>query len=78
LELVIAFFQQQPTGFVEPDEYLTIGKLMEKLRMCSSPHQHQHQQRHGSIGHMAGMMGRGEMPGGMHRIASQEFIRKVE
>jgi len=67
LELVIAFFQQQPTGFVEPDEYLTIGKLMEKLRVCSSPQQQQ-----------GVHMSRGEMPGGMHRIASQEFVRKVE
>ncbi|KAK8199094.1 uncharacterized protein BKA78DRAFT_998 [Phyllosticta capitalensis] len=40
LELVMSFFQHQPSGFVEPQEYVTIGKLMEKLRL----------QRSGSIG----------------------------
>ncbi|KAF4308481.1 hypothetical protein GTA08_BOTSDO03430 [Botryosphaeria dothidea] len=33
LELVMSFFQQQPSGFVEPQEYVTIGKLMEKLKL---------------------------------------------
>ncbi|KAF2199265.1 CenpB-DNA-bind-domain-containing protein [Delitschia confertaspora ATCC 74209] len=33
LELVMSFFQQQPTGFVEPQEYVMIGKLMEKLKI---------------------------------------------
>ncbi|KAK7545363.1 hypothetical protein IWX49DRAFT_551801 [Phyllosticta citricarpa] len=33
LELVMSFFQHQPSGFVEPQEYVTIGKLMEKLRL---------------------------------------------
>ncbi|KAF2267818.1 CenpB-DNA-bind-domain-containing protein, partial [Lojkania enalia] len=33
LELVMSFFQQQPTGFVEPEEYVMIGKLMEKLKI---------------------------------------------
>ena len=34
LELVINFFQSQNAGFlVEPQEYVTIGKLMEKLRI---------------------------------------------
>jgi hypothetical protein len=27
------FFQHQPSGFVEPQEFVTIGKLMEKLRL---------------------------------------------
>lgn len=35
LEIVMNFFQQQPTGFVEPQEYMTIGKLMEKLKLHS-------------------------------------------
>jgi hypothetical protein len=25
------FFSTQPTGFVDPQEYVTIGKLMQKL-----------------------------------------------
>ncbi|KAF2139622.1 uncharacterized protein K452DRAFT_310553 [Aplosporella prunicola CBS 121167] len=33
LELVMSFFQQQPSGFVEPQEYVTIGRLMEKLKL---------------------------------------------
>jgi hypothetical protein len=33
LELVMSFFQQQPQGFVEPQEYVMIGKLMEKLKI---------------------------------------------
>lgn len=33
LELVMSFFQTQPTGFVEPQEYVMIGKLMEKLKI---------------------------------------------
>ncbi|KAF2816797.1 CenpB-DNA-bind-domain-containing protein [Mytilinidion resinicola] len=33
LELVMNFFQHQPTGFVEPQDYMTIGKLMEKLKL---------------------------------------------
>lgn len=33
LELVMNFCQHQPSGFVEPQEYITIGKLMEKLRL---------------------------------------------
>ncbi|KAF2091654.1 CenpB-DNA-bind-domain-containing protein, partial [Saccharata proteae CBS 121410] len=41
LELVMSFFQQQPTGFVvEPQEYVTIGKLMEKLKLQRSPDAH--------------------------------------
>jgi hypothetical protein len=37
LELVMAFFQGQNAGFVvEPQEYVTIGKLMEKLRIKRS------------------------------------------
>jgi hypothetical protein len=31
LELVMNFFSTQPTGFVDPQEYVTIGKLMQKL-----------------------------------------------
>lgn len=33
LEVVINFFQHQPQGFVEPQDFLTIGKLMEKLKL---------------------------------------------
>ena len=34
MELVMSFFQSQHDGFVvEPQEYVTIGKLMEKLRI---------------------------------------------
>ncbi|KAF2738711.1 CenpB-DNA-bind-domain-containing protein [Polyplosphaeria fusca] len=33
LELVMNFFQHQPNGFVEPQEYVMIGKLMEKLKI---------------------------------------------
>ncbi|KAK5158117.1 hypothetical protein LTR04_005302 [Oleoguttula sp. CCFEE 6159] len=33
LEVVIDFVRQQPTGFVEPQEHVAIGRLMEKLRM---------------------------------------------
>lgn len=37
LELVMNFFQSQDAGFVvEPQEYVTIGKLMEKLRIKRS------------------------------------------
>ncbi len=32
LELVMTFFQQQPSG-VDPQEYITMGKLMEKLKL---------------------------------------------
>jgi hypothetical protein len=33
LETLISFFNQQPSGFVDAQEYMTIGKLMEKLRL---------------------------------------------
>jgi hypothetical protein len=33
LELVMNFFQSQPTGLVDPQEYITMGKLMEKLKV---------------------------------------------
>ena len=33
LELLMDFFQQQPSGFVEPQEFVTIGKLMQKLKL---------------------------------------------
>lgn len=36
LELIMCFFQQQPAGSVEPQEYVMIGKLMEKLKMKKS------------------------------------------
>lgn len=35
LEVVHSFFQQQPNGFLEYDESLTMGKLMEKLKLRS-------------------------------------------
>jgi len=31
------FFQRQPSGVVEPEEYITMGKLMEKLKVQSLP-----------------------------------------
>ena len=33
LELVMHFFQHQPSGVVDPQEYITMGKLMEKLKV---------------------------------------------
>ena len=33
LELVMNFFQHQPSGVVDPQEYITMGKLMEKLKV---------------------------------------------
>jgi hypothetical protein len=33
LELVMNFFQAQPTGLVDPQEYIMMGKLMEKLKV---------------------------------------------
>ena len=37
LDLVWNFFQNQPAGILEPDEYATIGKLMVKLKLSHSP-----------------------------------------
>lgn len=37
LELVMTFFQSQPAGIVEPNEYVTMGKLMQKLELAQSP-----------------------------------------
>ena len=37
LDLVWSFFQAQPAGILEPDEYATIGKLMVKLKLSHSP-----------------------------------------
>ena len=37
LELVMTFFQSQPVGVVEPSEYMTMGKLMQKLELGQSP-----------------------------------------
>lgn len=34
-ETLMNFFQHQPTGFMEPQEYITMGKLMEKLKLQS-------------------------------------------
>ena len=31
----MSFFQRQPSGLVDPQEYMTIGKLMERLRLQS-------------------------------------------
>ena len=36
LELVMSFFQSQPSGVVDPQEYITMGKLMEKLKVQGS------------------------------------------
>ena len=37
LEVVMTFFQSQPMGVVEPNEYMTMGKLMQKLELAQSP-----------------------------------------
>ena len=37
LDLVWSFFQNQPAGILEPDEYATIGKLMVKLKLSQGP-----------------------------------------
>jgi hypothetical protein len=34
---VWSFFQYQPAGTLEPDEYATIGKLIAKLKLSYSP-----------------------------------------
>ncbi|KAK8153676.1 hypothetical protein IWX90DRAFT_74034 [Phyllosticta citrichinensis] len=68
LELVMSFFQHQPSGFVEPQEYVTIGKLMEKLRL-------QQQQRNN--GSSMVVVGGENLPGGLHRIPEQELVRKT-
>jgi hypothetical protein len=52
LEVVMAFLQQQASGFVDFQEASSMGKLMEKLKLQSS-HQHdheQHQQQRHSVG----------------------------
>lgn len=67
LTVVMNFFQSQPSGFVEPQEFFMMGKLMEKLQLQHHHHHHHHQ------GHLPVSAG-GEMPGGMHRIPSSEFI----
>ena len=36
LEVVLSFFQQQPSGFLDLEESVTIGKLMEKLKTSDS------------------------------------------
>ncbi|MCJ1439913.1 MAG: hypothetical protein MMC23_000394 [Stictis urceolatum] len=36
LELVMSFFQSQPSGVVDPQEYITMGRLMEKLKVQGS------------------------------------------
>ncbi|MCJ1230685.1 hypothetical protein MMC12_007359 [Toensbergia leucococca] len=33
LETLMTFFQHQPSGVVDPQEYITMGKLMEKLKL---------------------------------------------
>jgi hypothetical protein len=37
LDLVWSFFQNQPAGILELDEYAAIGKLMVKLRVSHGP-----------------------------------------
>jgi hypothetical protein len=80
LEVVMAFFQQQPSGFVDAHEYMAIGKLMEKLRL------------HGGPGGPAGPVGTGAgscgssssgiglgLPGGLHQIPEHdELLPKCE
>lgn len=62
LEIVMTFFQGQPNGSLEPQEYMMMGKLMEKLQLQHRPHQ--------QLPVSAG----GSMPGGMHRIHNAEFV----
>lgn len=33
MEVVLSFFEQQPNGFLDMQESITVGKLMEKLRL---------------------------------------------
>jgi Tc5 transposase DNA-binding domain len=37
LETVIIYFKNQPMGLVDPQEYIAIGKLMEKLKLIHTP-----------------------------------------
>ncbi|KAI9684226.1 MAG: hypothetical protein M1829_003497 [Trizodia sp. TS-e1964] len=37
MELVMVFFTNQPTGFVDRQDYVAMGKLMEKLRLQGAP-----------------------------------------
>ena len=82
LELVMTFFQHQPSGFVDPHEYFTIGKLMEKLRV--------QQGSVGGVGGGGGSLGSGgvrgdgtssaqtglglALPGGLHQIPEHEEL----
>jgi hypothetical protein len=33
MEIVLSFFEQQPNGYLDLQESITVGKLMEKLRL---------------------------------------------
>jgi hypothetical protein len=33
MEVVLSFFEQQPNGYLDLQESITVGKLMEKLRL---------------------------------------------
>ena len=33
MEVVLGFFEQQPNGYLDMQESITVGKLMEKLRL---------------------------------------------
>jgi hypothetical protein len=37
LETVMIYFKNQPMGLVDPQEYIAIGKLMEKLKLVHTP-----------------------------------------
>lgn len=67
LEVVMSYLQHQPSITVEPKELITMGGLMERLKLQGS--------RQGSVS--AGVSTPGgigvEMPGGMHRIPSGDF-----
>lgn len=67
LEVVMSYLQHQPAISVEPKELITMGGLMERLKLQGS--------RQGSVS--AGVSTPGgigvEMPGGMHRIPSGDF-----
>lgn len=70
LDTLLNFFSQAPSGFVNENEYMTVVKLTEKLRL-------QQGQGNGNGGVNVNASGgrmseNGTLPGGLHRIVEQE------
>ena len=63
LELVMHFFQHQPSGVVDPQEYITMGKLMEKLKV------------QGSVGELPGGMHSIDL--GSHEVSHKRSIHSL-